>query len=147
MKQTLYSQLYGNRLLENNNQIVVFEECLNKLADDFKDEDIVELCRVLDDNTMEFEVMFGVIHLLETLSSEEAFMNTITGVVELKKHSPIWAKTIIYRCLNDEFSIKMINNILPYLNKEVKNGFYSLLSEINAEDGQQFGDAINKIKF
>lgn len=105
MKQTLYSQLYENRLLKNNNQIVVYEECLNKLADDFKDEDIVELCRVLDDKTMEFDVMFGVIHLLETLSSEEAYMNTITGVVELKKHSPIWAKTIIYRYLNDEFSI------------------------------------------
>ena len=45
----------------------------------------MELCQILDDNTMEFEVMFGVIHLLETLSSEEAFINTIEGVVELKK--------------------------------------------------------------
>lgn len=25
----------------------------------------MELCQILDDNTMEFEVMFGVIHLLE----------------------------------------------------------------------------------
>lgn len=31
--------------------------------------------------------------------------------------------------------------------ENVKKGFYSLLSEINAEDGQQFGDAINRIKF
>lgn len=147
MNQTLYTELYENRLLENNVQIAIFEECLNKLSKDFKDEDVVELCQVLDDNTMEFEVMFGVIHLLETLSSEVAFMNTIKGVVEIKRHSPIWAKTIIYRCLNDEFSIKMINIILPNLNKEIKDGFYALLSEINAEDGQQFGDAINKIKF
>lgn len=147
MNQAIYTELYENRLLENNVQIAIFEECLNRLADDFKDEDIVELCRVLDDNTMEFEVMFGVIHLLETFSSEEAFMNTIKGVVELKRHSPIWAKTIIYRCLNDEISIKMINIILPTLHKEIKDGFYALLSEIKTEDEQQFGDAIKKIKF
>ncbi len=124
-----------------------FEECLNQLADDFKVNDIVELCQILDDNTMEYEVMFGVIHLLETLSSEEAFVGTIMGVVKIKKHSPIWAKTIVYRCLNDAFSIEMINKILPTLHKEIKDGFYDLLSEIKVEDEQRFGDAIKKINF
>ena len=147
MNQTLYTKLYKNRLLKNNVQISAFEECLNQLADDFKEDDIIELCQILDDDTMEFEVMFGVIHLLETLSSEEAFVSTIQGIHKIKKHSPIWAKTITYRCLNDEFSIEMINKILPTLHKEIKDGFYDLLSDIKAEDEQRFGDAINKLNF
>ena len=145
MNQALYTKLYENRLLKNDVQIATFEECLNQLTDDFKEDDIVELCQILDDNTMEYEVMFGVIHLLETFSSEEAFASTIVGIVKIKNHSPIWAKTITYRCLNDAFSIEMINKILPTLHKEIKGGFYDLLSEIKAEDGQKFGDSINEI--
>lgn len=147
MNQVLYTKLYENRLLKNAVQVSTFEEYLNQLADDFKEDDIVELCQILDDNTMEYEVMFGVIHLLETLSSEEAFVSTIVGIVKIKRHSPIWAKTITYRCLNDAFSIEMINKILPVLCKEIKDGFYDLLSEIKAEDEQRFGDAIKKINF
>ena len=97
MNHALYTKLYENRLLKNDVQIATFEECLNQLTDDFKEDDIVELCQILDDNTMEYEVMFGVIHLLETFSSEEAFASTIVGIVKIKNHSPIWAKTITYR--------------------------------------------------
>lgn len=147
MNQALYTKLYENRLLKSDVQMGIFEECLNQLAGDFKEDDIVELCQILDDNTMEYEVMFGVIHLLETLSSEKAFASTIEGIVKIKTHSPIWAKTITYRCLNDAFSIEMINKILPTLHKEIKDGFYDLLSEIKTEDGQKFGDSINEINF
>ena len=145
MNQTLYAELYKNRFLKNDVEIAIFEKTLSDLATDFAEEDIVELCNILDDNTMEFEVMFGIIHLLESLSSEDAFKNTIEGVINLKGHSPIWAKTIIYRCLNDAFSIEMINKIIPTLDKKIKEEFGDLLSEIKTEDEQRFGNAIKKI--
>ena len=136
MNQELYTTLYENRLLKNVTEVTIFEKNLNKLAENFKEEDIVELCEILDDNTKDREVMFGVIHLLETLSSENAFRNTIEGIVKIKNHSPEWAKTIMYRCLNDLFSIEMINKILSTLPKAIKDSFYELLMEINAEDEQ-----------
>lgn len=147
MNQELYTTLYENRLLKNVTEVTIFEKNLNKLAENFKEEDIVELCEILDDNTKDREVMFGVIHLLETLSSENAFRNTIEGIVKIKNHSPEWAKTIMYRCLNDLFSIEMINKILSTLPKAIKDSFYELLMEINAEDEQIFGDAIKSICF
>ena len=147
MNKIIYTNLYEKRLLKNADEINIFEENLDELASNFKEEDILELCQILDDSTTDFEVMFGVIHLLESLSSEAAFLKTIEGVVKLKKHSPEWAKTVMYRCLNDSFSIDMINTIFPSLNEEIKDGFYKLLSEIKIEDEENFGDAIKKICF
>ncbi len=145
MEISLYKKLYENRLLENNEQILLFEEALNELACNFGDDDIVELCQVFDDNTMNDEVMFGAIHLLETLSSESAFINTIIGIAKMNIAGHRWAKIIIYRCLNDDYSIEMINRILPNIENESRAVFFNLLDEILKEDAQRFGAAIKKV--
>ncbi len=145
MEKDLYKKLYDNRLLENNEQICVFEETLEEVASAFCEDDIIELCQIFDDNSLDYEVMFGAIHLLETLSSEDAFANTIKGIVKMEGPGHKWAKTIIYRCLNDDFSIEMINKVLPVLDNGTRMVFYNLLDEIKDEDEQRFGDAINRI--
>lgn len=145
MKETIYNNLLKNRLLKDVDEIAIFEESLNELKDNFNEDDIVKLFEVLDDKTENTEVMFGVIHLIETLSSEQAFFNTIEGIVKLKKYSPEWAKIIVYRCLNDLFSIEMLKKIIPNLNSEMRTEMCDLLMEIKAEDEEKFGEPINQI--
>ena len=94
MKKTLYNNLWNNRLLKNSNEIAIFEENLIELTENFGEDDIIELCQILDDKTDDSEVMFGIIHLLETLSTKQAFINTVIGVVKMKSRSPEWAKII-----------------------------------------------------
>ena len=127
MKKTLYNNLWNNRLLKNSNEIAIFEENLIELTENFGEDDIIELCQILDDKTDDSEVMFGIIHLLETLSTKQAFINTVIGVVKMKSRSPEWAKIIIRRCLNDEYSAKMLKEIYAILDDEIRIEFSKLL--------------------
>ena len=126
MNDEIYSNLLNNRMLNDNNEIAQYERGLELLAATFSENDIVELCSTFDDRTHNTEVMFSAIHLLETLSSELAFENTIVGVVNIYNTSPEWAKIIVYRCLNDEFSIKMIKTILNRLDNKVRDQFINI---------------------
>ena len=130
MKKTLYNNLWNNRLLKNSNEIAIFEENLIELTENFDEDDIIELCQILDDKTDDSEVMFGIIHLLETLSTKQAFINTVIGVVKMKSRSPEWAKIIIRRCLNDEYSAKMLKEIYAILDDEIRIEFSKLLKEL-----------------
>lgn len=145
MEKALYNILWTNRMLKDSNEIAIFENNLTKLADTFNEDDIIELCQILDDETNDSEVMFGIVHLLETLSTEQAFINTVIGVVKLKSMSPEWANIIIYRCLNDEYSVRMLKKIYMTLDDEIRIEFSKLLKEIKEEDKERFGKAVSEV--
>ena len=145
MDNEIYNNLLNNRLLNDNSEIEKYEHALELLAETFSENDIVQLCSTLDDKTHDTEVMFGTIHLLESLSSELSFENTIAGVVNLYNTSPEWAKVIVYRCLNDDFSVKMIKKIISQLDSKIKKQFIEILEVIKTEDCERFGKSVDEI--
>ena len=145
MPDLIYNNLFNNRMLRNNDEIVKYEHSLELLADNFSEADIVELCSTFDDKTCNSEVMFSAIHLLETISSELAYQNTIIGVVKMFESSPEWANIIIYRILNDDYSVQMIKNLYSRLDKSISEKFKLILKEIKQEDSERFGKNIDKI--
>lgn len=60
-------RLYNHRLLENENEVRDFNESLMEVIAYNDVSVITELCFVLDDETEQFEVMFGLIHGIESL--------------------------------------------------------------------------------
>jgi len=145
VEKEIYNALWNNRMLKDANEINRFEESLCKLADSFCEEDIQELCLVLDDKTRNSEVMFSIIHLLETLSSEQAFRNTMIGVVNMRSTSPEWANIILYRCLNDEFSVCVLKKIFVNLDNKTRLELTEMLKDIKNEDEERFSDAVSEI--
>ncbi|MBQ2982996.1 MAG: hypothetical protein IJD58_12905 [Lachnospiraceae bacterium] len=145
MNKKIIQELYENRLLSSNEEFERFENSLNKMAEVIKEDDIFELCKVFDDNTRDDEMMFGLIHLIETFSSEKAFENTVLGVVNMMETAMNWAKIIIYRCLNDDFSKDMLKNAIIKADYQVNQSIVSLLYVIKQEDGEKFGSAIDYI--
>ena len=143
MKDEIFKNLYNNRLLSDNTEIENYEYNLNLLSACFSEEDIIELCSTFDDKTRNSEVMFGAIHLLESLSSELAYKNTIIGVVDMYISSPEWAKIIIYRLLNDDYSVQMIKCIYNRLEKNTCEKFKLILQTIKHEDYERFGKSID----
>lgn len=145
MQDEIFNNLYNNRLLSNNSEIEKYEYSLNLLSASFSEEDIIELCATFDDKTQNFEVMFGAIHLLESLSSELAYKNTIIGVVNIYISSPEWANIIIYRLLNDDFSVQMIKDIYYQMENSISEKFKQILITIKHEDYERFGKSIDVI--
>ena len=145
MNDVIYKNLLTNRMLRNNYEITIYEYNLELLSENFSENDIIELCSTFEDNTYNSEVMFNAIHLLETLSSESAFENTIIGVVNMFNTSPVWAKIIVYRCLNDESSIQTIKIVYKRLEKKVSEQFKTILEIIKKDDFDRFGKSVDEI--
>lgn len=145
MKDEIFKDLYDNRMLSNNSEIEKYEHNLNELSANFSEEDIIRLCLTFEDKTQNSEVMFGAIHLLESLSSELAYKNTIIGVVNMYISAPEWANIIIYRLLNDEFSVQMIKCIYNRIGKNNSVKFKQILETIKKEDYDKFGKSIDVI--
>ena len=145
MKDEIFKNLYDNRMLSNNSEIEKYEYNLNELSTNFSEEDIIRLCLTFEDKTQNSEVMFGAIHLLESLSSELAYKNTIIGVVNMYISAPEWANIIIYRLLNDEFSVQMIKCIYNRIGKNISIKFKQILETIKKEDYDKFGKSIDVI--
>ncbi|SDA73447.1 Immunity protein 30 [Butyrivibrio sp. INlla18] len=147
MKNEIIDALKQNRLLRNQKEIRIFENALERLAFDYSEDDIAEICEIFDDDTNDTEVMFGMVHLLETISTKKAYLNTIYGIVSMYKKAPEWAKTILYRCLNDDCSVEMIKQLYTNLPQKIKISFSEILETIKNEDKDMFGDAIDRIMF
>lgn len=145
LNNDIYSNLLESRMLRDNDEIEKYEHNLELLAESFNERDIIELCSTFEDKTHNSEVMFGAVHLLETLSSELAFENTIKGVVSLYNSSPEWANIIIYRCLNDEFSVQMIKKVYSRLGNKISSQFKKMLEEIKKDDFDRFGKTVDEI--
>ena len=145
MEKELINQLYNNRLLRNRQEIEKFEEGLDMASEAIQEDDISELCSIFDDNTMDDEVMFGLVHLIEIFSSEKAFKSTVLGIGKMIKISPYWARIIIYRCLNDDFSRKMLKNAIDNADTDLKQKIKLLLYDIKNEDYDKFGALIDEI--
>lgn len=145
MKKELIDQLYNNRLLRNKEEFNKFEEGLQAVSSVIQEEDIGELCNIFDDNTRNEEVMFGLIHLIEMFSSERAFELTIISVGKMIKTSPNWARIIIYRCLNDDFSRKMLKKVIGFVDEQTKQVISSLLNSIKEKDGDKFEKLVDEV--
>lgn len=144
-EKKLIEELYKNRLLNTKEEFEKFEESLNAISEVIQEEDILDLCKVFDDNTSDDEVMFELIHLIEMFSSERAFQLTVLGVANMMTSAPNWAKIIIYRCLNDDFSRNMLKKAISLVETQVQQVITSLLNVIKTEDFDKFGIAVNEV--
>lgn len=141
----LIEELYNNRLLRTYEELEKFEENLNAISKVVKEEDILDLCKVFDDNTKDDEVMFGLIHLIEIFSSEKAFEFTVIGIANMTTSAIGWAKIIIYRCLNNDFSRGMLKKAISFAEFSIQQKVISLLNIIKTEDFDKFGMSINEV--
>ena len=142
MEKEILRALRNSGMMRNASEIETYESNLETLSETFSDDDVAELLSTFEDDTENEEVMFGAVHLLETLSSEKAFGNLVKGTASLFRKSPEWAMTIIRRCLNDEVSVPALASALKKVDAETAEGFGKILEEIGKEDEERFGEAV-----
>lgn len=123
MDDGILKALHRCRMLRTDEEVENYERNLEILAETFSEDDVAELLSTFEDDAEDFEVMFGAVHLLESVSSEKAYEKFIEGVVENRHENPEWMKTLTRRCLNDEFSAREIGRAAPRLRKETADGF------------------------
>lgn len=141
-------RIYTNRLLQSQREINEFEEALTNLINLRDTSNIYELCMSFDDDTEQYEIMFGLIHGIEYLYKEDieeglsllarAVPNTIDKGLE-------WMEILHYRILNHEEIRNIYGRVLSGLDIKTQKVVAKLLEDIKSEDPNMFSNSVNEV--
>ncbi|OKH35195.1 hypothetical protein NIES2101_37780 [Calothrix sp. HK-06] len=98
----LISTLTANKLMRSTEEVLAFDDALNKLAKNTHGVDLEELHLILDDNCLQQEVMWGLLHILESFDAREQLQALLNVIEKLVISAPEWTEVIHYRIFNDE---------------------------------------------
>jgi hypothetical protein len=115
-------------------EFIAFEEAMAELAKNPKNEYLPELHLVLDDECEHHEVMYGLIHFLESFEAKEQLQAFIDVIPKLIIRAQNWTKTLLYGILNDDSSRSLYKEILHSANSESRDVICQLLKEIAANE-------------
>ncbi|MCP2728334.1 Imm30 family immunity protein [Limnofasciculus baicalensis] len=128
-KNNLLELLKANRLMETPQEIMAFEDTLTELANNPNEDDLAKLHLILDDRCREPEIMFGLIHFLESFEIKKQLEAFISVVPQLMITAPDWTRIIHNRILNDEPACRIYHEILHSVNLQKPHFIYHLLEE------------------
>lgn len=132
MRKDLFDQLYKNRLMSTDEEFHLYEEAEYLLGQEIVEDDIIEICKIFDDQTEENEVMWGLIHLIEIYNSKYAYRLTLQGISNMLTATE-WAKIILIRCLNQDTARDMLKQAFHEVEPEVQKKVISVMKMIQSE--------------
>jgi Immunity protein 30 len=128
-KNILLNILEANKLMRSPDEVTAFENALASLADRPQNEDLPDLHLILDDRCQQPEVMFGLIHFLESFDVSAQIQAFVTVVPELMLVASEWTRILHSRILNDGDACRLYRDILHSLNSQEPNFVRQLLEE------------------
>ena len=128
-QDTLIDILQVNRLMRSPEEVTAFENALAELEKNPKNEYLPSLHLVLDDGCEHQEVMFGLVHVLESFDVKEQLQAFVFVVPQLIVTAPDWTKILHNRILNDESACRLYQEILQEINFRSQNFFRQLLED------------------
>ncbi len=130
MKENIgISILETNKLMRSPDEVIAFENALASLADRPQYEDLPDLHLILDDRCEHPEVMFGLIHFLESFDMSAQIQAFVTVVPQLMLLGSEWTRILHDRILNDDYACRLYRDILHSLNSQEPNFVRQLLEE------------------
>ncbi len=121
--------LKASRLMRSREEVNAFENALFQLAENPKNDDLPALHLIFDDRCQQPEVMFGLVHLLESFALEEQLQAFVAIVPELITVAPDWTKILHSRILNDKEACRLYRDKLHSANASSPHFIRQLLEE------------------
>ena len=121
--------LESNKLMRSPDEVTAFENALASLADRPQNEDLPDLHLILDDRCEQPEVMFGLIHFLESFEMLAQIQAFVTVVPQLMLVASEWTRILHSRILNDDNACCLYRDILHSANSQKPNFVRQLLEE------------------
>lgn len=130
--------LKENRLMETPDEVDTFETALNELIQNPDENDLKEYHLILDDGCQHPEVMFGLVHFLESFPLEKQIQVFINVIPQLMINAPEWTKILHNRILNQSSACEVYQNLLHSINNQNPHFLYYLLEESAKNHLQNF---------
>jgi hypothetical protein len=144
----LTQTLIDNRTLRNQQEISEFENAISIILN-LKDlNHIRNLCLGFDDSTENDEVMFGLIHAIESydnvFSSEQSLKKLSESLPYMIPHAKEWAKTLHKRILNHEPSCEIYSKVISQGDVNIKKIVLKLVTEIKERNPRRFEASVDE---
>ena len=144
-KESYIEALKENRKLRSYNEIEKFEDAIEKLL---ITKDVKCLYCGFDNDTEEEEVMFGLIHAVESyyssMNKEEYFRIFIDESKKIYNEASEWVKLMNIRILNDLESLDIYIGVAKQCSSEVKSFLINVMKDVLNEDKELFQEPVNK---
>ena len=141
-------KVYTNRLLQSQKEISEFEEALSNLIG-FEDKSVITgLCMGFDDDTEQYEIMFGLVYGIEHLykeNIEEGLYLIALAVPSVIARAREWMEVLHYRILNHEQVRRIYGSVLSKLDGKNKDIIINLLRDIKNEDLNMFSNSVDEV--
>lgn len=116
-------------LMQTEEQFTNFENALAEIADNPDENHLSAYHLILDDQCQQPEVMFSLIHFLESFDIEKQIAAFVNVVPQLMITAPEWTRIIHNRILNDELACQVYQKLLHSANLKTPHFLYHLLEE------------------
>lgn len=136
--------LINARNLNSDEDYAQFESALRQLDGSIKVEDVYDICKAFIDTTNDDEVMFGIIHLIEKLQSEE-YLKCIAICTPNMTEAHEWAMTLNKRIINSDKYYMMYIDVINRLDIELKRKILGLLVDVKNDNPKRFSKKIDFI--
>ncbi len=114
----LIDVLETNRLLRSPQEAALFEQTLEKLAQNPDPSDLPSLHLILDDACEQPEVMFSLVHFLESFELSAQVPAFIQVMPDLVKRGAAWTAILHDRIMNDAIAREVFATRLRSLNDQ-----------------------------
>jgi len=104
--------LQANQLMRSPSEIAAFENALIELAQNPESRWLPELHLVLDDRCQQQEVMWDLIHFLESFDMKAQLLAFVKVLPEMMARAPEWTRILHCRIWNDEYARVLYEEIL-----------------------------------
>ncbi|BDA68917.1 unknown protein [Rivularia sp. IAM M-261] len=131
----LISTLKANKLMRSREEVLAFDDALNQLAKNTHGVDLEKLHLILDDNCLQQEVMWGLVHVLESFDAREQLQALLNVIQKLVISAPEWTEVIHYRIFNDEPTRVLYQEMLETVDLNSRQIVTRILEEV-ARKGQ-----------
>ncbi|KHL94886.1 hypothetical protein QW71_15820 [Paenibacillus sp. IHB B 3415] len=139
------ARLYENRLLRTELECEQFDLALEGLAGDTEDAVIHQIFKIFDDDTEQEEVMFSLVHFVESVQMEMYLTQLLESLPDMMEHARNWAIVLNTRILNDDNYRKDYAEIAALMPVKVKRCLAFLLEEIKEDNPRLFERKANYI--
>lgn len=129
-------RLRANRLMRSAAEVTAFEAALEGVAARRDRGLLPDLHLVLTDECGHHEVMFGLVHLLESFEVDAQVHAFLTALPRLVEQAPTWASVLQRRILNDEAGRASYLRLLAAARMESRVAAGGLLEVIAAQDDE-----------
>lgn len=132
-QNSLIKVLEANYLLRSPDEVAAFEQALAELAQNPNPDDLPKLHLILDDACQQPEVMFSLVHLLESFDLQAQLQVFIQLLPDLVKRAAEWTTILHTRIMNDAIAQAAFEELMRSMDVQEQEQIRQLLSSASAK--------------